>query len=152
MKKLSAVVILVLFTSCNSTPSESFSQEEIKKIRNAYVSGWLSGDSKTVLGLFHEDATIVPSGMEPIIGLDAIENYWFPNDSSVTTIHSYKIELIDLDGTDSMAYTLEKGELSFTYTKGDFTMSKTSISHATTVYKLQNDQWKIISRMWTQLK
>ena len=117
------------------------------------MSGWLAGDSETVLGLFAKDATIIPDGMAPINGLEAIEDYWFPNDSSKTVIHSYEVELIDLRGTDSMAYSLEKGVLNFTYAKGDFSMSRESTSHATTVYrKDQSGSWKIISRTWTQLK
>lgn len=148
------ILFLAIFiASCSS--DRSFTKVDdaaIEKIRRDYVNGWLANDSETVLGLFESDAIIIPSGLDPIQGIEAIENYWFPKDSSETTIHSYSIELLDLKGTDSMAYTLEKGILNFTYTNGDFTMTRESISHATTTYR-KNDQgkWKITSRMWTSL-
>lgn len=150
------LTLLVIAIACSAPTSEKFSQQDretINKIRMDYVKGWLANDKETVLNLFHEDATIVPSGLPPIQGMNEIEEYWFPNDSSVTTIHSYDITLNTMAGTDSMAYSLEKGVLNFTYEKGDFSMKKISISHATTVYKKQADgSWKIISRMWAQLQ
>ncbi|SNS83004.1 Ketosteroid isomerase homolog [Ekhidna lutea] len=149
-------IILLLSFACATQPERTFSEQDkssINQIRENYVSGWLARDSETILGLFSKDATIIPDGMSPINGLKAIEGYWFPNDSSSTTIHSYEVELLDLAGTETMAYSLEKGTLNFTYTKGDFTMTKSSTSHASTIYQKGNDgSWKIISRMWTQLK
>lgn len=149
------VPILICTLLACSEPSRFTAQdlEEIHSIRQSYTNGWLANDAETVLGLFTDDATIIPSGLGPITGIESIANYWFPNDSSETIIHSYGIELLELTGTDSMAYSLEKGKLSFTYTKSDFSMTKESASHATTIYKKQPDgNWKIVSRMWTTLK
>ncbi|WP_424963991.1 YybH family protein [Ekhidna sp.] len=149
------MILLIVLISCNQSTQSGFSEEDqktIEQMSKTYVNGWLTNDKATVLNLFHSDASIIPSGMAPIQGKDAIEAYWFPTDSSTTTIHSYEVELLKLQGADSMAYSLEKGVLEFTYEKGDFSMSKTSISHATTVYKKKiNGEWKILSRMWTQL-
>ena len=145
-----AVILLSSFISCTQSEralSES-DIESINQIKRSYVNAWLANDSKTVLGLFTKDATIVPSGLSPINGIEEIEKYWFPNDSSVTTIHSYEIELLELHITDSMAYSLEKGTLNFTYTKGEFTLTKASVSRATTIYqKNKYLSWKIVSRM-----
>ena len=154
MKKVFLLLILPLLLSCSDDSSfTQLDEEAIQKLRRTYVNGWLANDSETVLSIFEEDAVIVPSGLSPIKNISNIERYWFPNDSSVTTIHSYEIELMELRGTDSMAFTLEKGILNFSYEKGDFSMTKTSTSHASTVYKKnQNGNWKIISRMWTTLK
>lgn len=154
MRNILWVLSAFILVSCSQ--KNAFTQadtEAINRIRRDYVNGWLANDSETVLGLFENNATIVPSGLSPITGKENIEAYWFPNDSSETIIHSYAVELIELEGTDSMAYSLEKGTLNFTYSKGDFTMSKESISHATSVYKKNKEgNWKIISRMWTSLK
>ncbi|WP_370087249.1 SgcJ/EcaC family oxidoreductase [Ekhidna sp.] len=155
MQRIYSLIIItgLICLSCATEPHSKLVPEEIKNISETYVNGWLDGDSAKVLNLFAEDATIIPSGMEPILGIENIRDYWFPNDSSITTIHSYEVELLELKETDSMAYSLEKGVLNFTYTKDDFTMTRASTSHASTVYKKQTDgTWKIISRMWTQLK
>lgn len=153
MKALLPTLLSCLLISCTTdTALTQQDKQAIDQIRNDYVNGWLANDSETVLGLFTEDATIIPSGMSPINGIDGIGNYWFPNDSSTTTIHLYEIELLEIEGSSGMAYTLEKGILNFTYAKGDFSMSKESISHATTVYqKDASGDWKIISRMWSQV-
>ncbi|MEM7297814.1 MAG: DUF4440 domain-containing protein, partial [Bacteroidota bacterium] len=148
------IPVFLLFMIACSENKEFTAQdlEAIHSMRQAYTNGWLANDSETVLSLFTNDATIIPSGLAPITGIESIEQYWFPNDTSETIIHSYGIELLELTGTDSIAYSLEKGELSFTYTKGDFSMSKESTSHATTIFKKQPDgSWKIVSRMWTTL-
>lgn len=148
-------VLFLIVASASCSSDRAFTEidnDSIEKIRRDYVNGWLANDSETVLGLFENKAVIIPSGFEPIKGIEAIENYWFPNDSSETIIHSYSMELLDLNGTDSMAYTLEKGILNFTYSKGDFIMTKESTSHATTTYrKNEEGTWKITSRMWTSL-
>ncbi|MEP1033387.1 nuclear transport factor 2 family protein [Ekhidna sp.] len=153
MRVVLLILIVGLVASC--TVDNSFTQsdtQEINRIRRDYVNGWLANDRETVLGLFTADATIIPSGQYPLTGQEEIEKYWFPNDNSETTIHSYAVELIELQGTDSMAYTIEKGVLNFTYTNGDFTMTKESTSHATSVYrKSKEGSWKIVSRMWTSL-
>ncbi len=153
MKNFLLLLMVIGVFSCSDQNGFTDADEQtIKEIRRNYINGWLANDSETVLGLFTEDATIVPSGLSPIKGVSEIEKYWFPNDSSITTIHSYEIELLELVGTDSIAYTLERGVLNFSYEKGDFSMSKESTSHATTVYKKnQEGKWKIISRMWTSL-
>ncbi len=149
------LILLLMLTGMSCTKRESFTSKDIEaidQIRRDYVNGWLANDSETVLGLFSDDAIIIPSGLSPIKGKDKIEDYWFPNDSSETIIHSYTVELLDLQGTDSMAYSLEIGTLNFTYTQGDFTMTKESTSHASTVYKKNMEgSWVVISRMWTSL-
>lgn len=147
------VLLIISIISCSEKKSFEISDEEaINRIRRDYVNGWLANDSETVLGLFTDDALIIPSGLSPIKGKEKIQNYWFPNDSSETVIHSYTVELLDLHGTDSMAYSLERGILNFTYSSADFSMTKESTSHSTTVYKKNNEgNWVIISRMWTSL-
>lgn len=152
--KIITLLILITLFSCgqNADIISEQDKESIDEIRRNYINGWLAGDAETVLNLFEENATIVPSGMAPITGIDQIEAYWFPNDSSITTIHSYEVELIELSGSNGFAYSLEKGTLNFSYEKAEFSMTTTSVSHASTVYrKSENGEWKVISRMWTQL-
>ena len=150
------ILLLIIFTliSCDQN-ADKLSEEDkasIEDIRRSYINGWLAGDAETVLNLFESNATIIPSGMLPITGINQIEDYWFPNDSSITTIHSYEVELLELSGSNDIAYSLEKGTLNFSYEKAEFSMTTTSVSHASTVYrKSENGEWKVVSRMWTQL-
>ncbi|WP_425391906.1 YybH family protein [Ekhidna sp.] len=148
------LLISTIFLFCCSEKVEFSDRDRaaVEQIRKDYVSGWLQNDQKKILTLFNENATIVPSGLFPMKGIEQITKYWFPDNGSTTTIHSYAVELINLKGTDSMAYSLEKGTLNFTYTFNDFTMTKESTSHATTIYQKNKDgKWEITSRMWTSL-
>lgn len=153
MRLIISVVLVSLLFSCTKENKFTKSDEEaINRIRKEYVEGWLDNDTNKILNLFAEDATIVPSGLFPMVGKEQIQKYWFPDNGSATTIHSYAVELLDLQGTDSMAYSLEKGILNFTYTFNEFNMTKESTSHATTIYqKNQEGNWEITSRMWTSL-
>ncbi|MEM9052415.1 MAG: hypothetical protein AAGC47_10220, partial [Bacteroidota bacterium] len=56
-----------------------------------------------IMSLFEEGARIQPSGLAPIEGIDHIELFWFPNDSSKTTIFEYKTELVALKMMDTLA-------------------------------------------------
>lgn len=161
MKNWARLVIAFAFAlgvSCNfqTRAVNVLSAQDETKIRNinkSYVSGWLSSNQLEVLDLFLDDATIVPSGMAPKKGKNALKEFWFPNDGSETTIHNYDVEILDLQGSGNLAVTLERGSLSFSYKKGDSQISRQSQAHATTVYERQaGGEWKVRTRMWTDIK
>ena len=135
--------------------NQNLSAEDIKQIREInrnYTQGWLENDSKKVLGLFTNSATIIPSGLLPIQGKKAITDFWFPDDSSTTVIHYYDLEILEIGGDTNLAYTYENGNLSFTYEKDDFRLEREAESYAITIYKkVESGEWKIIKRIWTDL-
>ncbi len=127
--------------------------EQIREINRNYTQGWIENDSAKVLGLYTDSATIIPSGLLPLNGKKAITEFWFPNDSSTTVIHYYDLEIIDINGSSNFAYTYEYGKLSFTYEKDDFKLDREAESHAITIYKkVKSREWKIVKRIWTDLK
>ncbi|MEO9484464.1 MAG: nuclear transport factor 2 family protein [Ekhidna sp.] len=152
MRVIQIICIAALLGSCGDRKS-AFSERDldaVNQIRRDYINGWLAGDSETVLGIFAEDATIIPSGVSPIVGKGEIKKYWFPNNGSETIIHSYEVDLLELHVSDSMAYSLEKGTINFTYTFGEVTMTKETTSYASSIFrKKSEDRWEVISRMWT---
>lgn len=156
--KIVSFFIFTMLVSCNnqSKIAAELLSEDINKIRavnNSYRNGWLKNDTTAILDLFLDNATIIPSGLSPQKGRKELKEFWFPNDSSETVIHQYEIEILDLQGSNDFAYTLEKGFLSFSYKKGDLSMSKTVNAHATTVYMRQkNGEWKVLTRMWTDIR
>jgi len=126
--------------------------EQIREINRNYTQGWLENDSKKVLRLYTDSATIIPSGLLPIQGKKAITDFWFPNDGSTTVIHYYDIEILDIGGTSNLAYTYENGKLSFTYEKDDFRLDREAESYAITIYKkVESGEWKITKRIWTDM-
>lgn len=155
------ILLLFLLICCNEMQERSkktpvLSDEDIEQIRRIcrdYSEGWEDNDSARVLGLYADSSVINPSGLLPIQGLDSIRNFWFPNDGSITTIHSYDLEILDIGGAGDFAYTYERGNLSFTYVKGDFRMDRETESYAITIYqKMESGDWKITNRIWSDLK
>lgn len=154
-------LLLILFlTSCSEKSSQvnensNLSTEDIEQIREInrnYTEGWLENDSKKVLELYTDSATIIPSGLLPIQGKKAISDFWFPNDGSTTVIHYYDLEILDIRGSANLAYTFENGKLSFTYEKDDFKLDREAESYAITIYKkMESGEWKITERIWTDM-
>jgi ketosteroid isomerase-like protein len=154
------LLVFLLLTSCGEKSSQVIENlnlsaediEQIKEINRNYTQGWLENDSKKVLELYTDSATIIPSGLFPIQGKKAITDFWFPNDSSTTVIHYYDLEILDISGTTNLAYTFENGKLSFTYEKDDFRLDREAESYAITIYKKnESGEWKIKKRIWTDM-
>jgi ketosteroid isomerase-like protein len=154
------LLLTLLLTSCNEKTTQvneniNLSAEDIEQIREInrhYIQGWLENDSKKVLGLYTDSATIIPSGLLPIQGKKAITDFWFPNDYSTTVIHYYDLEILDIGGTTNLAYTYEHGKLSFTYEKDEFRLDRKAESYAVTIYaKAESGEWKITKRIWTDM-
>ncbi|PHN04135.1 YybH family protein [Flavilitoribacter nigricans] len=157
-KGIALPALVLVLASCTSNLSNAPSggelttsdREQIRALIGQYVTGWLTSDTAMVLDIFADTATIIPRGMAPKKGKAALREFWFPADSSVTTIHSYEVNVLEIGGNTDLAYTLEAGQLSFSYQKGDLKLSRESNAHATTILrKSGGGQWKVVQRMWT---
>ena len=149
------IATLLVLAGCANNTDCYLPPEDISSIRGVskqYVDSWLADDTSGVLGLFREDAFIYPSGMEPLRGIDKIRDFWFPDDSSKTKILKYEIEIEEVSGCLDHAYSIERGNLAFNYSKGQIQMSRESRSQAVTTYQRINGQWKIVRRIWTDLR
>ena len=128
-------------------------EDDIKKLNQIYVDGWLKGDSAAVLSTFSKSAVIIPSGQSAIYGYDNIKDYWFPDDGSRTLITYYESPVDEVKVLHNVVIATGQGKLSFTYEKGDMNISKSNVSNFQTVYQRQPDgQWKVISRSWSEVK
>ncbi len=149
------LILLLLGVGCSS-PDRSSPESEKEKVREviqAYARAWEAFDSAAVLALFTEDAVISPSGLLPREGKQAMRAFWFPPDGPRVTVESYDIDVLDTGVSDSLAYTFEKGTLSYAFTAGDMSVERTSRAYGTTLYrKTGPGEWKIFRRMWTDLR
>lgn len=125
----------------------------LDSVRTAYANyhaAWLRGDSAALLRLFSPDAVLMPPGMAPVTGMDAIRQHWFPADGSTTTIQrfDYTLDELKLDG--NVAYVRGTSTLSFTYEKDGQQTVKTDIpNNRLMVFERQDDgRWLITCNMW----
>ncbi len=152
------LLILILFFSCGSQKSQDLTlsledQQQIRQISKSYTSGWLESDTSKVINLFADSATIIPSGLLPQKGKEAIYDFWWPNDGSKTRVFKYMIDILEIGGNANMAYSYENGHLGFEYENGDFQLQRDSESYAMTIYqKNASGDWKIIKRIWSDIK
>ncbi|WP_353778652.1 DUF4440 domain-containing protein [Winogradskyella sp. 3972H.M.0a.05] len=148
-----SLFILCLCVGCNKEQSkESIDKEEqaIIQVHKDYVDGWLQMDEDKILNLLEEDARIQPSGLSPVEGKSEIQKFWFPKDSSVTTVHDFQTEIISLKVLDTLAISTHNSILDWTYQKDTIRFGMLQKGINTTIYKKQSDDsWKIWRSMWT---
>ena len=126
--------------------------QEIRQIHKDYVNGWLEMDEEKVMGLLEANARIQPNRLKPIEGKAAIRAFWFPKDSSVTTIHDYKTEIISLNIMDTLAVSTHTSLLDWTYHKDSLSFGMIQKGISTTIYRKQTDNsWKIWRSMWSDI-
>lgn len=133
--------------------AQSTAEDSVRAIHSTYVAAWLKGDERGVMDLFEAEAVITPSGMAPIKGIDAINNFWFPKDTSVTTIHEFRNDILSFSLDGAIASTSQKTFLSWSYAKGTLKIAKDQWGFALTVYRRQSDgTWKVWRQLWTDVK
>ena len=143
------VIAIVIIQCGRDDPHE----QAIRSINEAYVNAWLQNNKKGVLDLFEDDATLAPSGLNSIKGKEEMTNFWFPNDSSVTTIQQFTNDIQFVSIENDWAYTTQKTFLSWSYVKGDFKLARDQKGFAMTIYRKQNDGgWKIMHQMWKDVE
>ncbi|HMQ48009.1 MAG TPA: DUF4440 domain-containing protein [Saprospiraceae bacterium] len=122
----------------------------IRQINQQYVQAWLEGNKEGILSLFEADARITPNGNKAIEGLDALREFWFPKDGSLTTIHQFESEVLSVDIQGNTAASFQKTKLEWSYEKGDAKMGKIQYGYAHGTYQRQPDgSWKMNSLSWT---
>lgn len=125
---------------------------KIRKVHKAYVNGWLESNEEGIMELLVEDSRIQPNTLKPIEGKSEIRKFWFPNDSSKTTINNYVTEIINVDVMDTIAISTHTSLLDWTYKKDSINFGMLQNGISTTIYRRQVDNsWKIWRSMWTDI-
>ena len=76
----------------------------------------------------------MPNGREPVIGKKAMIGFWWPGDSSKTTIDNYNIKVKEVNGGGNWAYAMEEGTLMWNYTEGYTMFSRKQRSFEISVF------------------
>lgn len=90
MRKL-LTLIAVSITGSTAIADEAADIEALLALDQAYASEWMENDDTGVMALFTDDATLVPHhGDAPIVGAEAIRNFWFNPDYPPTVVPEWE--------------------------------------------------------------
>lgn len=123
---------------------------QVKAAYEAYFEAWLEADSTKLLDQMTAGGMLMPPGMPPVIGREAIKTHWFPNDGSRTTLTRFDFTLDELRLDGNTAYARGTSTLSFTYEKDGQTITKNDIQHNRLMVfeRQEDDQWLITCNLW----
>ncbi|GAA4278478.1 YybH family protein [Aquimarina mytili] len=152
------LLALLLCIGCSQNPKKSLEtsktedEKAINTINQNYIEGWKNMNEELIMSLFEDGARIQPNSLKPFENKENIRKFWFPKDSSITTIHNFELELLHLTIKDSIATTLQESLIDWSYQKDTIHMAMIQKGINTTVYRKQQDHsWKIWRKMWTDI-
>jgi RHS repeat-associated protein len=110
-----AVAFLVAATNVWAQPLSEDDQRGIRDNLRHYCDAWLKGDANAVMATLGENTVLLPSGLAPIVGDEAIRAFWWPPDGPPPKVLAMKLEIEKAEGQDGLAYAWGKGSLTFSY-------------------------------------
>ncbi len=152
-RSLAAVAGALILTAATPAAAPALTPEDETSIRGniaAYREAWMNGSAEGVMATLTDDATLLPSGMEPIVGNEAIRAFWWPPEAAPFTITVMDLRVDRIEAVGGLAWAYGRGSLSFTYVEGGETKSVTSNSTFLNILRRQEDgSWKTAVRMWS---
>ena len=86
----------------------------IRAVLERYRTGWLAGNPDTVRNCFTQDAVLLPHhGVLPVVGMAAINEFWFPVNSAKATIIKFVQTLDEVGGEGTLAYVRGRSEVAW---------------------------------------
>jgi uncharacterized protein (TIGR02246 family) len=152
-----AIAILILtFASeslANSDKNNSLAASDAAAIRSVlerYRTGWLAGDAGAVRSAFTEDAVLLPHhGVPPVIGMAAINEFWFPTSSTKTTITKFVQMIDEVGGGGILAYVRGRSELEWRIEDGAAKQNWRNAGNFLAIFKKQTDgKWLMSHLIW----
>lgn len=137
----------------NSHQNKALSSRDTAKIRavlESYRTGWLAGDADAVRGVFTLDAVLLPHhGLQPVVGMAAINEFWFPMGSTKTTIAKFVQTLDEVSGDGMLAYIRGRSEVEWTIEDGGTKQNWRNAGNFLAIFKKQSDgRWLISHLIW----
>jgi len=129
------------------TPND---ENAIKATIEAYRTAWLANDAKGVLQTFTDDAVLMPAhGTPAVVGIRAIEKYWFTPGGPSTTVTGLDITVDQISGNRALAFARGLDSVVWTVTQNDGTHRHFHPGTYLNVMKRAPDgSWRIQVHMW----
>src|SRR5690349_1636970 len=102
----SQMAFLIWITFLSVAPAratdEPFAEKDqaaIRTLLEQFRNGWLSGNADAVRSTFTRNAVLMPHhSVPPVVGMSAINEFWWPADSPKTTITRFTQTLDEIGG------------------------------------------------------
>lgn len=152
--RIAAVVVICLTMTGRMSADkrhESLSTSGAAAIRallQRYRTAWLAGDANAVRGAFTQDAVLMPHhGLSPVVGMQAITDFWWPAGTSKTTITKFTQTIDEIDGRGELAYVRGRSEVSWRVEDQGQTQKWRTGGNFMAILKSQADGNWLISRL-----
>jgi len=107
-----------LFVPTATGTDVSFSRDDqiaVQAVFEHFRNGWLSGSADAVLSTFAIDAVLMPHhGVPPVVGISAINEFWWPASSVKTTITRFAQTIDEVGGEGRIAYLRGRSDVAWT--------------------------------------
>jgi uncharacterized protein (TIGR02246 family) len=122
----------------------------IRAVLERYRVGWLAGNPDTVRSCFAQDAVLLPHhGVQPVVGMAAINEFWFPASSPKTTITKFVQTLDEVGGEGTLAYVRGRSEVAWTVEETAKSQNWRNGGNFLAVLKKQADgKWLMSHLIW----
>jgi uncharacterized protein (TIGR02246 family) len=125
-------------------------ESAIRATIEAYRTAWLGGDNKGVLETFIDDGILLPAhGSPAVVGIAAIEKYWFTPGGPPTTITKLHITVDQVGGNGTLAFARRLDEVGWTVTQDGVTHKHFHPgTYLNVMKKMPDGSWRIQAHMW----
>jgi uncharacterized protein (TIGR02246 family) len=123
--------------------------DAIRAVHQEYRDAWLAGDATRVMATLTPDAVLLPSGLAPIEGEQAIRRFWWPG-GPPTTIEAFEVTVDEVAGQGDIACARGWDHLRFR-TGAEPAVSQHS-TYLDVVRRGADGRWRISRRMWSDLR
>lgn len=141
-----AVLVLAPITAWVGTGTlEPRDAVAIRAVLEHYRTSWLSNDVDGVRGSFSQDAVLMPHhGIEPVVGMKAINDFWFALNTAKTTILEFVQTVDEVDRDDALAFVRGRRQVAWKVEDKGKTEDWRNAGNFVAIFKKQaNGQWRI---------
>jgi uncharacterized protein (TIGR02246 family) len=156
IRSLWVSLILLSGFHCLAANAVAPGHDDIALIRGVlehYRTSWLANDPDGVRSCFTADAVLMPhQGLEPVVGIKAINEFWFAPTSSKTTVLKYSRTVDEIEVSASMAYARGHSEIEWRVEdKGVPERWRNHGDYLAILKKQQDGGWLITRLMWNDV-